>query len=313
MNVLVTGGAGFIGSHLVDAYVAAGHSVAVVDNLRSGREGNVNPAARLYRMDIADPALDGVLSHERPQLVNHHAAQIELRTSVRSPERDIEDNIIGLVRLASACVRHGVEMVLFASTGAIYGQPERNPVQEAAAERPRSPYGVDKRAGELYWQYFEAVNGLGVRILRYANVYGPRQDPHGEAGVVAIFTGAMLRGERPTIFGEGDQERDYVYVGDVVQACVAAPNAPSSDPINIGTGRLTSVNELYQMLAEITGFSGLPVYAAPRAGDIHSISLDPSRAWEQMGWRAETDLATGLRLTVEHFARSGGLARPQEG
>ncbi len=302
MKILVTGGAGFIGSHVVDAYVAQGHDVSVIDNLSSGRRGNLNPAVRFYQLDVGDPAVEEILAREKPQLVNHHAAQIDVRVSVGDPERDIRDNIVGLVRLASACVRHDVNMFIFASTGgAIYGEPGRNPVPETAPVKPLSPYGIDKRAGELYLRYFEAVHSLNVRILRYANVYGPRQDPHGEAGVVAIFASAMLRGEQPRIFGDGTQQRDFVYVGDVVRASLAAPEAASSDPVNIGTGRLTSVNELYRALADITGFAEPPIYEAARPGEVHSISLDPSLARERFNWASQTDLGTGLGITVEHF------------
>ena len=306
MSILVTGGAGFIGSHAVDAYLAQGDSVAVIDNLSSGRRENLNSAARFYELDIVDPALDEVIGRERPQIVSHHAAQIDVRTSVSDPERDIRDNIVGLVRLASACLRHGVELFIFASTGgAIYGEPDRNPVPESTPAKPLSPYGIDKRAGELYLQYFEAVHGLKSRILRYANVYGPRQDPHGEAGVVAIFASAMLRGERPRIFGDGTQQRDFVYVGDVVRACLAAPQAASADPINIGTGKLTSVNDLYKALAGSTGFTEPPVYAPERPGEVHSISLDPSLARRCLNWEPEVDLTAGLQLTVDYFRGVG--------
>ncbi len=302
MKVLVTGGAGFIGSHLVDAYIGQGHEVAVIDDLSSGRVENVNPAARFHHIDIGDPGVDEILARERPELVNHHAAQIEVRTSITEPEKDIKHNIVGLVRLVTACVRHSVGMFVFASTGgAIYGEPERNPVPESAALRPLSPYGVDKAAGELYLKYFEATQGVPVRILRYANVYGPRQNAKAEAGVVAIFTNAMLAHHRPQIFGDGTQQRDFVYVGDVVRAGLAAPNAPNSEPINIGTGTLTSVNTLYQELSRATGFGDPPIYELRRAGDVHSISLDASLACERLGWRAETALAAGLQRTVGYF------------
>jgi UDP-glucose 4-epimerase len=302
MNVLVTGGAGFIGSHLVDAYLAQGHDVAVIDNLSSGRRENVNPAARFYQVDIGDPAVDEILGRERPELVNHHAAQIEVRTSIAEPEKDIQHNIVGLVRLVTACIEHKTRMFVFASTGgAIYGEPDRSPVPESAPVRPLSPYGVDKVAGELYLKYYEATHGLQVRILRYANVYGPRQNAKAEAGVIAIFLKAMLSGQRPRIFGDGTQQRDFVYVGDVVRAGLAAPNAPNSDPINIGTGEMTSVNALYQALCEATGFDQPPLYESARAGDVHSISLDPTLAGKRLGWKPETDLCVGVRQTAEYF------------
>jgi len=196
-----------------------------------------------------------------------------------------------------------VKTFVFASTGgAVYGEPECNPVPESAPLKPLSPYGVNKLTGELYVKYFDANYGLAGRILRYANVYGPRQNAWAEAGVVAVFTHAMLRGRRPHIFGDGTQQRDFVYVGDVVRACLAAPQGPDSDPVNIGTGDLTSVNTLYRELSRATGFSEPPVYELPRPGDVHSISLDSSLALERLGWRAETDISAGLRQTVEYFS-----------
>jgi UDP-glucose 4-epimerase len=297
-NVLVTGGAGFIGSHVVDAYVAQGYDVTVIDNLSTGKREHLNPAARFYELDVGDPRIHEIMADVQPQIVSHHAAQIDVQTSIADPEADIRDNIIALVRLASACVRHGVDSLVFASTAAVYGRPDSSPVPESAPARPQSPYGIDKYAGEFYLRYYETTHGLKARVLRYANVYGPRQDPHGEAGVVAIFANAMLRGEQPRIFGDGTQQRDFVYVADVVRACLAAPGAPSSDPINVGTGDLTSVNDLFRALATITGFPEPPAYAPPRSGEVHSIALDPALAKACLGWAAETDLTAGLRMTV---------------
>jgi UDP-glucose 4-epimerase len=306
MRVLVTGGAGFIGSHVADSYIAQGHQVAIIDDLSSGRRENLNPSARFYEMDIGDPGIEAVLAEERPQIVSHLAAQIDVRTSVSDPEADIRTNVVGLVRLASACARHGVEVIVFSSTGgAIYGEPEHNPASETAPARPLSPYGIDKRAGELYLQYFQAVHGIQARILRYANVYGPRQDPHGEAGVVAIFAGAMLDGRRPRVFGDGSQQRDFVYVGDVVRAALLAAETSCSEPINIGTGELTSVNELYRAIAEAVGFDEPPVYDAARPGEVQSISLDPSLARDRLRWTPETGLAAGIRRTVDYFNDAG--------
>ncbi len=299
MRVLITGGAGFIGSHVVDGFLSQGDSVAVIDNLSSGRRENLHPSARLYELSICDPAIDDVLARERPQIVSHHAAQISVPYSMKHPEDDIRDNLVGLVRVASSCVRHGVETLVFASTAAVYGHPDGSPVPETAQARPMSPYGIDKLAGEYYLRYFEAIQGLKVRILRYANVYGPRQNPHGEAGVVAIFANTMLRGERPHVFGDGTQQRDFVYVGDVARACLAAPNAPDCEPINVCTGSLTSLNELYRLIAEAAGFDQPAVCDPPRPGEVHSISLDPTRARERMGWVPQTSLPQGLRLTIE--------------
>ena len=277
--------------------------MAVVDDLSSGRLENLSPAASFHRLDICDSAMEQVLAREKPHLVCHHAAQVDLPTSLRQPEVDLRTNVVGLVRLASACLNHGVEMFVFASSGgAIYGEPDRNPVSEFAPARPLSPNDINKLAGELYLLYLEAVHKLPVRILRYANVYGPRQVPHGEAAVVAVFAEAMLEGRRPRIFGDGSQQRDFVYVGDVVRAVLRAPEAPNSDPLNIGTGTLTSVNDLYQAMADVTGFREPPIHAGPRPGEVHAISLDVSRARERLGWRPEIGLMEGLRLTVAHAA-----------
>lgn len=312
MEILVTGGAGFIGSHVVDAYLAEGHSVSVVDDLSRGRRENLPPEARFHHLDICAPALEEVIAQERPQIVSHHAAQVDVRASVDDPEADIRANVVGLVRVAEAAVKHGVKLLIFASTGgAIYGNPTTNPVPESAPVRPLSPYGVDKRAGELYLQYFEQVHGLGVRVLRYANVYGPRQDPFGEAGVVAIFAHAMLRGERPRIFGSGAQARDFVYVTDVARACLKAPSAGGSAPMNIGTGRLTTVMDLYQALARATGYLEPPMHVEPRPGEVDRIALDATLADTQMSWRPEVDLATGIEKTVEHFRREQKSSPPQ--
>jgi UDP-glucose 4-epimerase len=305
MRVLVTGGAGFIGSHLVDAYLARGDEVAVIDDLSSGRRENLNPAARFYQLGIQDPGVDEVLARERPEIVSHHAAQAEVRASITDPEGDIQRNIIGLVRFSAACARHHVGTFVFASTGgAIYGEPERNPIPEDAPLRPLSPYGVDKAAGELYLGYFHAVHGLKVRVLRYGNAFGPRQNPRGEAGVIAIFLEAMLGGERPRIFGDGTQHRDFVYIDDVVRAALAAPGAPDASPINIGTGKLTSINSLYQILARATGFREPPCYEPACAGEVHSISLDITRARERLQWRPEVDLVTGVQQTVEYVKQT---------
>ncbi len=305
MRVLVTGGAGFIGSHLVDAFLARGDEVAIIDDLSSGRRENVNPAAHFYQMGVEDPGVDEVLARERPEVVSHHAAQAEVRASVADPEGDIQRNIVGLVRFAAACARHDVGTFVFASTGgAIYGEPERNPVPEDAPLRPLSPYGVDKAAGELYLGYFQAVHGLKVRVLRYANVFGPRQNPRGEAGVIAIFLEMMLGGQRPRIFGDGTQHRDFVYIDDVVRAALAAPHAPDASPINIGTGKLTSINALYQTLGEATGFREPPRYEPACPGEVHSISLDIARARERLQWRPEVGLVNGVQQTVEYVKQA---------
>jgi UDP-glucose 4-epimerase len=299
MKILVTGGAGFIGSHVVDAYLAAGHHVAVVDTLTTGRRAHVNPAARLYEVDIRDPRLREAFERERPDVVNHHAAQASVVASVADPRADAETNLIGTLHVLMLCAQYRVRRIVFASTGgAIYGDPPRLPAGEDDPANPLSPYGISKLAGEFYVRYFQSV-GLTWAILRYANVYGPRQDPHGEAGVVAIFARAMLTGLAPTIFGDGTQTRDFVFVEDIARASLLATGVPSSALVNIGTGTQTSVNDIFRHLAALTGFTGEPLRAAARPGEVHHIAVDPSRAAQWLGWTPTTPLLDGLRKTVE--------------
>jgi len=315
LRVLVTGGAGFIGSHIVDALIARGHEVIVVDNLASGRKENLHPAARFYLMDICSPEVEEVFERERPEFVNHHAAQIDVRRSVAEPHEDARVNIAGLLNLLNNCVRYGVKGFIFASSGGVvYGEPAELPVKEEYPKGPLSPYGVSKLASEYYLYCFAQVHGLPYIALRYGNVYGPRQDPHGEAGVVAIFGNKMLKGETPTIYGDGEQVRDYVYVQDVVKAnllamekLLQAPSSPLGKGIdgaayNIGTGKGTSVNELFRLLRKVTGYQGEAVYGLQRAGELKKIYLDCRKAWQELGWRAEVELEEGLRYTVRSLS-----------
>lgn len=300
-KILVTGGAGFIGSHVVDAYVAARHEVIVVDNLSSGRREQVPPNVRFVEMDIRDPSLRSVFERERPQIVNHHAAQSSVSVSVSNPRLDAEVNIIGTLNLLTHCLEFKTRRVIFASTGgAIYGEPDRIPVDENHPTRPISPYGLSKLVGELYLQEFSR-RGLEWAVLRYSNVYGPRQDPHGEAGVVAIFAQAMLEGRTPTIFGDGGQTRDFVYVEDVAAANVRALDAPPGQIANIGTGTETTVNDLFKKLADLCGFRGNATYAAPRAGDVKHTALSVARANAWLKWTPQVGLDEGLSRTVGWF------------
>ena len=301
-KVLVTGGAGFIGSHLVDRLVAAGHDVVVVDNLSSGRQEFLNPQAQLYRLDTQDPALDEVFLKERPEVVNHHAAQISVQASVKDPRNDARTNILGLLHLLELSRQHQVRKFLYASTGgALYGEPEYLPCDEEHPVQPLSPYGISKYAGEHYVRFFGIAYRLDYTIMRYANVYGPRQDPYGEAGVVAIFTERMLRKAEAVIYGTGEQERDFVYVDDIVEANLRSMERPERGVYNIGNGVGTSVNQIFHLLKEATGYQRGPVYAPARTGEVHKIFLSWERAKAELGWRPTVALKEGLEKTVAYF------------
>lgn len=302
MRVLVTGGAGFIGSHVVEGLLGGGHEVAVVDDLSSGRQENVAEGAEFFRGDVRDGCGE-VFREFRPEAVVHHAAQIDVRRSVAEPDFDAEVNVLGTLRLLENCLKSGTERFVFASTGgAIYGEQDLFPADEGHPQRPISPYGVSKLTGEKYLHYYAVQHGLRYAALRYANVYGPRQDPHGEAGVVAIFCGRLARGERATINGNGEQTRDYVYVGDVARANVLAVegDAPSG-AYNIGTGHETSVNELYRLLCEESGRDLPPRHGPGKPGEQLRSCIDPALAGRTLGWRPETDLASGLKETLRYF------------
>lgn len=310
--VLVTGGAGFIGSHVVDALIAEGQRVVAVDDLSSGTKAHLNPGARFYELDICDPKLRELFERENIDWIDHHAAQIDVRKSVADPQRDARINIEGLLNLLQCALKHNVKGIVFASSGGVvYGQPAELPVRETYPKGPLSPYGVSKLASEYYLYCYHRVHGLPAVSLRYGNVYGPRQDPHGEAGVVAIFAGQMLRGERPTIFGDGEQLRDYVYVSDVARANLAAlhvlaagvppPRSLDDHAFNIGTGAGTSVDALFRRLKAIVGYDGEPRYGPERAGELRRIYLNIERAERELGWRPEVGLDEGLGRTVEFF------------
>jgi len=308
VKILITGGAGFIGSSIADAYLAAGHEVVVVDNLYSGKRENVPAKARFHEVDIVSPKLAEVVENERPDVVSHHAAQMDVRLSVASPAFDAEVNVIGSIRLYEAAVKAGVKKVIFASSGgAAYGEQIEFPARENHPTNPVSPYGVSKRSGELYLFYYHAVYGVPYIAFRYANVYGPRQDPHGEAGVVAIFSEKLMRGEPPRINGDGKQTRDYVFIEDLVRANVAALDSSYVGPINIGTGRETDVVTLAKGLIGISGKPLEPVYGPAKAGEQRRSVIDPALAGRELGWKPQVVLDDGLRRTYQWFAeRFGG-------
>ncbi len=309
MKILVTGGAGFIGSHVVDKFIESGHQVIVVDNLSSGRRENLNPQAKFYEVDIREKVkLEEIFKEERPDVVDHHAAQISVVSSVEDPGFDAEVNIIGSLNLIDLSLRYGVKKFIYASTGgAVYGEPIYLPCDEKHPVDPLAPYGISKHTVEHYL-YMNHVNfGLNYVVLRYANVYGPRQDPHGEAGVVAIFSKRMLQGKEAYIFGDGWQERDFVYVGDVADANLAALNyekeiKSSLDPIfNVGTGVGTNVNTIFSLIKKFTGFEKDPVYKPPRPGEVYRVYLDVEKIKNEMDWVPRISLEEGLKLTVEWF------------
>ncbi|MFW6116034.1 MAG: NAD-dependent epimerase/dehydratase family protein [Chloroflexota bacterium] len=310
MKILVTGGAGFIGSHAADAFVAVGHEVAVVDDLSAGRRENVNPAAAFYEVDIRSEGLELVFAEERPAVVCHHAAQVDVRRSVADPAHDAAVNVLGSLNVLEQCGAYGVEKVIYSSSGgAIYGEPVYLPCDEDHPIQPLCPYGVSKYAVEQYLDVYRRLHGLDYTVLRYGNVYGPRQDPYGEAGVVAIFAGQMVRGETPTINGSGEQERDFVYVGDCARANVLALEGGSGRAYNLGSGEGTSVNRLFEVLKEVTGYQGGAAHGPEKAGETFRIFLEAARAEEELGWRPKVGLREGLARTVEDLKREGGSVR----
>lgn len=300
MRILVTGGAGFIGSNVVDRFVALGHEVAVFDDLSSGKREFVPPQARLFEGDLVDAqAVDRCVAEFRPELVNHHAAQIDVRKSVTDPVYDARVNILGTLGLLDACTRHGVKKVVYASTGgALYGEGRVLPATEDHPVNPEAPYGVSKHTVEHYLYLWKLLHGLDYTVLRYPNVFGPRQNPHGEAGVNAIFIGLMLAGKRPRIFGTGEAVRDYLYVGDVVDANAIALARGSGEMLNLGTGVGTSVNDIVRELKSILDFREDPIYEAPRPGEVQRIYLDASRARQVLGWAPQVSFRDGLERTV---------------
>ena len=365
MKILVTGGAGFIGSNVVDALVKDGHEVAVLDNLSTGKEENINPEVKFYNIDLLDiESLEFAFREFKPDVVNHHAAQIDVRKSVEDPAFDAETNVIGSINIFELSINYGVRRIIFASTGgALYGEPEKLPATEDTPIEPLSPYGVAKYCAENYLNYFKRLYELRDRhaslrsahddggerisehrdrhaslrsahddggerisehqdrhaslrsahddkeersvgiervILRYANVYGPRQDPLGEAGVVAIFAGKILKGEKPVIFGDGNQTRDYIYVEDVVKANVLALEGKEGI-YNIGTGRETSVNELIEIFSKVLGREIKPEYAPPRIGEVHRISLDGEKAKKELSFVPKYSLPEGILKTIEWY------------
>ena len=308
MKALITGGAGFIGSTLADRLLAEDWSVDVADDLSSGNLANLADARSVgdrrfsfHRIDIRNAAITDLIATRKPDVVFHLAAQADVRVSVAKPQLDAEVNLVGLLNVAEGARAGGASKVVFASSGGtIYGSPEEIPTPETHTQRPESPYGVAKKAGGDYLHYYKTIHGLDYAATAFSNVYGPRQDPHGEAGVVAIFAGLFLAKKRATIFGDGEQTRDFVFVDDVVDALTRAATR-GEDIINIGTGVETSVNDLYGSMARSTGFNDPPSYAPARAGELARSALAVGRAKEQLGWAPFTSLDDGVAKTLDWF------------
>ncbi len=305
MLILVTGGAGFIGSHVVDTLLAAGHTVVVLDDLSRGFTANVNPRAELVVGSITDPVAAELIVQRRPDAVVHLAAQIDVRRSVADPVGDAHVNVLGTVNLLQAAVDAGVrQFVLFSSGGAVYDQAAPRPTPETAALGPVSPYGVSKLSAEHFVGAYRRRHGLATVVLRPANVYGPRQDAEGEGGVVAVFSRALLQGRTPVIYGDGEQTRDFVYVGDVAAACGTALTHDAPGPFNVATGVETSINSLAEQLQVIAGTKVAIAHAPAKAGEVRSSSLLADRIRQELGWQPQVGLEEGLRRTAEFFANS---------
>ena len=304
MRVIVTGGAGFIGSHVADAYVARGHDVLVLDSLwehGGGRRDNVPSQAEFVQADIRDEKIERIFAEFKPEIVNHHAAQHSVAISVRDPVYDAQVNAAGLLNVLECSVANNVRKVIFASSGATFGDPDRLPITDDAPQRPTSPYGITKMVGEYYLRYYRKEKDLDFTALRYGNVFGPRQDPNGEAGVIAIFAAAFVRRAGVRIDWDGEQTRDYVYAADVADANVRALERCADGCYVIGTGIKTSVNAIYRELTEISGFEAPVTRAARRPGDARDAQFDASRAGRDLGWAPATALRDGLRATYEYF------------
>ena len=311
MKVLVTGGAGFIGSHVVDVLIKAGHTVSVVDNLwehGGGKLENVNPKATFYQIDICDAAISEVFEKEQPNVICHLAAQHSVKISTDDPVHDANVNILGLINLLQNATRFGVRKIIFSSSGATYGTVEKMPVDESTTQHPESPYGITKMASEYYLRFWKSLHGLDFTILRYGNVYGPRQDPLGEAGVIAIFARQILLNESIRIDWDGEQQKDYVYVGDVARANLFSLTGGDGETYCIAHGNGTSVNALYKSLANEIGHEVEIRRAPKRPGDIYLTYFDCSKAQRELGWKAEIDIEAGMRLTVDFFKENLGLS-----
>jgi UDP-glucose 4-epimerase len=304
VRILVTGGAGFIGSHVADGFRAQGHEVAVVDDLSAGNRANLDPAIKLYQRDIRDPALEDVFAEFRPDVVDHHAAQSNVPASVHDPVHDASVNVLGGLNLLRLAAQYAVKKFIYISSGgAMYGEPDPNelPVKETAPVRPLSPYGASKQALEAWLGVYKRTFDVDYTVLRYANIYGPRQGIREEGAVVAVFATRMAANQSVTIDGTGQQTRDFVYVGDCVTANIAALERGSGQAFNIGTGQETSIFQVYEAMCEVAGYGQQPNYGPARKGDVVRIVLDPGHANRDLGWQAKMPLFEGLTQTYAYF------------
>ena len=304
-KILVTGGAGFIGSNVADRFISCGHKVVIIDNLSTGFRENIHPKAKFFKLDIKSKKIEQIYKEEKIEVLCHHAAQIDVRKSVEDPIFDAKVNIEGTLNLLNNCVKYKTKKVIFASTGgALYGEQDYFPADEDHPERPLSPYGITKLAIEKYLYFYKETYGINYISLRYANVYGPRQNPWGEAGVVAIFTQRLLSGKKAIINGDGKQTRDYVFVEDVVDANLLALNYPQSDAFNIGTGIETDVNTIFNLLKEKIGSKQKEIHAPEKPGEQRRSVLDYSRAKKLLGWSPKYSLEEGIEETVKYYKKS---------
>ncbi|RAV13823.1 NAD-dependent epimerase/dehydratase family protein [Paenibacillus contaminans] len=302
MRILVTGGAGFIASHLTDALVELGHEVAIVDNMSSGKKEFINWKADFYKLDITDQTLERVFQEKKPQIIYHHAAQIDVQHSLRDPVHDANVNILGTIAILELSRKYGVQKIIYASSAAVYGPPDALPVDESHPVRPLSYYGISKHTPEHYIQAYANLYGLDYTILRYANAYGIRQDPKGEGGVISIFLDKLLNGQTAVIYGDGEQTRDFVYVKDIVAANIAAMTRGSRGLFNISRNEQTSVNELLSIMNEILGINAIPRYAPERPADIVHSRLNNEAAIRELLWKPEFSVRQGLLETCTYYA-----------
>lgn len=312
MKILVTGGAGFIGSNIVDKLISLGYKTVVVDNLSTGNKENINSNTKFYQLDITSPNMEDIFEQEEITHVIHHAAQIDVQHSIQDPLFDIKNNIMGTVNLLENCKDYGVKKIVYASSAAVYGEPDYLPVDEEHPIKAMSPYGISKHTPEHYIKMYKQLYGLDYTILRYANVYGPRQDPKGEGGVISIFVDKMLSGEEPIIFGDGEQTRDFVYVGDIVEANIKALTKGDGEIINISCNTQDSVNDLYKTINGIMKTNLQAIYKEERKGDIRDSYLDNNKAKKVLNWFPAYDLREGLTYTIEYYLVSKEAAVSKE-